>query len=403
MKKKSISRSAETEFLSLTEIAFFLIFPGFFIYHFLIGKEYITSFLGGYSTSIAVILAPFMLVIYCRTIINNRKNFLFIDFLFLIFLAYFIAITVINLLIGTDVTIANTLLATVPQFLVLFIVVKLIDPGRPVFKNCLIGFYILLTLLIFFNVQDGQFVAANLNVQSTEDRLADYQSFAFVYIVIALYVVTNLQSSISRFLVYLTAMFALFLNGARSEFAGFCLCIPIVEFCFSRHKSLFFIFGLTALLIGVSSTAFIVEMLPENRVLMILKEYRGDDSVIERENLLRVALDTIYNNPFFGSFASYRPGEYAHNIISAWVDLGLLGFFIYVILLVVPAANMVFIFNKFSKDSDYILALCFLFLIVFLVILAKHFTYQMLPVALAAYARVVTTGRSLAYRSVVRA
>ena len=337
----------------------------------------------------AIILAPFLIINYCQTILQNRNNFLFVDFWFLAFLTYFVLVVGFNLLIGTDIAIAKTLLAVTPQFLVLFIVVKLVNPQIPRFRNWVTLLYVLLTLLIFLNIQDGQFVVATADARLTEDRLADYQSYAFVYLVISIYIVTGLRSRTKRFAIYTSALAALFLNGARSEFVGFFMCIPIIELCLSKYKSVFLILGIAAITTSIILLPIILELLPENRVLMILKEYKQDDSVIERQNMAQLAWDTISSYPIFGSFASYKPGEYAHNIISVWVDLGLLGFTIFVLLIVIPVADMMLRFGKQSNNSDFILAFCLLLLVVLLTTMAKHFTYQLLPVALAAYARVV--------------
>jgi O-antigen ligase len=96
---------------------------------------------------------------------------------------------------------------------------------------------------------------------------------------------------------------------------------------------------------------------------------------------------TVTSNPVLGDYGSYPVGEYAHNLFSVWVDLGLLGFLLFSTLLLVPLVHLLTQFNARARDPEYVLALTVLILSIALFLTSKNFTYQLLPVAVGLYSR----------------
>lgn len=377
----------------LMRLAFYLIFPGFFIYHFLIAEQYLPPFLGGYSTSISVLLFPFLCLAYAKHALQKIRHFSFIEVGFLVFTVYFGFVVLFHVALGADTAIAGPLLAIIPQFIAIFIVAKLVNPATPEFKRDSIFFFVVLTGIIFLNTSDGVFSVSNLDTQLAADHFADYQGYAFVYIVTALFLLTNLRLKWMRGSVYVTAIPGLLFNGARTEFVGFFAVALFIEFCLTRHKMEIFV-AAVALLLGILALhGLIGGILPDNRVLALIANYQMDESVIARMRLLHAAWDTLGNHPFLGSFASYEPGEYVHNVLSAWVDVGLLGFLAYLALMVYPMVDLLSRFSKHSRDPSYILTLSVVILVVIFSIAAKHFTYQMFPIAVGLYARFIMVNR----------
>jgi hypothetical protein len=60
-------------------------------------------------------------------------------------------------------------------------------------------------------------------------------------------------------------------------------------------------------------------------------------SHLARELLFENGLDIISNNLIFGSYGAYTDidgiGSYPHNLTSAWVNLGILGFILYIVII----------------------------------------------------------------------
>jgi hypothetical protein len=71
----------------------------------------------------------------------------------------------------------------------------------------------------------------------------------------------------------------------------------------------------------------------DNRILELL-DLSQSTSANKRHHLTVYAMQTIAAHPILGDYASYKPGYYSHNVLSAWVDLGLFGF---VYLLAIPS------------------------------------------------------------------
>ena len=83
----------------------------------------------------------------------------------------------------------------------------------------------------------------------------------------------------------------------------------------------------------------LITSIPDNRILELL-DLSHSTSANKRHHLTMHAVQTIKAHPFLGDYASYAPGYYSHNILSAWVDLGLFGFIYLNAILVIPALPM---------------------------------------------------------------
>jgi O-antigen ligase len=200
--------------------------------------------------------------------------------------------------------------------------------------------------------------------------------------------VISLAKSIgARFLLYGLATSTLFLNGARSEFSAVLFLVPILELYYTKNK-LYSIFPLFFLLIlfGVNAES-IVGMLPDNRTLQLL-DLSHSSSGVARQRLASAAWRTISENPIFGDFASYPDGDYAHNILCAWVDFGLFGFVFFAALLVWPAFQL-FADGYFLKlkYSDFVLACSFVCITILWVLTAKNIPDMSVGAALGAFAK----------------
>ena len=170
----------------LALLAFCLIFPGFFVYHFLVGKEYIPGLLGGYSTSMALLMLPFLATAYFREIFRPRQRPRIVDAAFSALMLYFAVVVLINMGLGTRMEVATPLLAIVVQFVSIFMVMALIDPSDIRFKVAVVGSFVVLTSIILLNATEGTFVVAALDLQTTDESIANYQGYAFVYTIIVL-------------------------------------------------------------------------------------------------------------------------------------------------------------------------------------------------------------------------
>jgi len=127
-------------------------------------------------------------------------------------------------------------------------------------------------------------------------------------------------------------------------------------------------------------------ILADHRVLGLL-ELAADESALERRDQLAAAFRTIEARPLFGSYASYEPGWYAHNILSSWVDMGLLGL---ALVTVVSFSPLMGLLARGSPDSRHLWfapALGSAIVVALLLLVAKTYTYQMILVAAGLHCR----------------
>ncbi|MEJ6002162.1 O-antigen ligase family protein [Paucibacter soli] len=371
----------------LVRICFYWLLPGFFIYHTLVGKEFLPGLLGGYSTAMSAILLLPMSFAYAQHLLESREHRLPLDTVYAGFVFYYASVLAVQFAIGARGNAVADQFGIIFQFLTLFMLARLAPLGDPNFQRWLLAFLVLMTAIIAFNADEGTFAVAALDLQGFNENLANYQAFAFVYSVVMLYVVAPMQQRWQRVLVYLFGIPTLFLNGARTEFIGILLLFSTIEFLDSKHKAITLLVTSSMLAIGIASLPLLADLYPESRTVLLFLDYSDDVSANERAQMLRDGWRSIAGSPWIGSFQSHARGEHIHNALSAWVDLGLLGFIVFVVLIAVPAVDLFLLQRLSFRNPTYRLAFSLVFLTALFAITAKHYTHQLFPLALGIYAR----------------
>lgn len=198
-------------------------------------------------------------------------------------------------------------------------------------------------------------LATTLHAEGPE-VFASYQGFARSMMVTSLLLLAVTKGGYLRYGITLLSMVTLFLLGGRSEMLGFLFAVLVFEsamaMAISRHIPRWITMGLLVLA-GV--TFYIDELLAitaNSRVLNLLS-LRTDSSWLARNEFNQIAVDTIMDNPFFGAYGSHFEvgerdgGAGAHNILSAWVMLGLPGFITIALLAI---GSFLLAFKSFIKS-----------------------------------------------------
>src|SRR5688572_10914336 len=89
-------RHEKNEGSSFALLAFAAIFPGFALYHTLVGLGFVSPFLGGYSTAIAVVLLPGLAIVYLRELART-KQYSALEGVFGFFVLYFVVTALVHL------------------------------------------------------------------------------------------------------------------------------------------------------------------------------------------------------------------------------------------------------------------------------------------------------------------
>lgn len=373
--------------LATIHLAFLLLFPGFFFYQTLLGLGTISAFLGGYFSIISLVIILPLIFFYSIEIKQGRNYFSKTDLYFIIFLAYFFFVIAINFSSGANSTIVKTHLLSIIYLINIFIIFKIIDLNDKILKIISIASLMIMSAIIFYFSANGSFNLTLLGESKNQESLATYQGFARSYLLTFVVTISFIRSITKRILIYCIAIPALFLNSARSEFAAMLFLIPIIEIYYSKNKlnialAIFIILAI----IGINFEQ-ILEILPSNRTLELIDLSQSSSANLRHYRTLQ-AIQTINENPILGDYASYEAGTYSHNILSAWVDLGLLGFIYLLAILTFPALRL--FFNGFflrTKSGEFILAFSLICIALLLVFTSKTFDEMVIGAALGAYAK----------------
>lgn len=365
--------------------AFFLLFPGFFFYHSLLGLGVMGAVLGGFFAPASLLVVLPLVYMYLMRIRREPSRLTKPDIAFGVFLAYFFAVVAANAALGARMVHVVHHILGILFLLNVFLIYKAIDFSGRQFRR--IGLLSLLAMsgIVFSFSIDGVFYLGALGIAKDAESLATYQGFSRSYLFTFVPIIAYTRSPWLRMLLYCIGAPTLFFNTARSEFIALLFLIPIVEFYHSRNKlAVAFVFA--ALVVTVSIyLQDIIALLPHNRILELL-DLSQSTSASKRHHLTVYAIQTINNHPFLGDFGSYPPGLYAHNVLSAWVDLGFVGFAYLMVMITAPAIVM-FIREYFSSRnySQFLLPFSLASITVLLLLTSHFFTDMLIGATLGCY------------------
>ena len=381
-RRRNANRSA-----LIMEGAFLLLFPGFFFYHTLLGLGLIHAVLGGYFAVIALLVFLPLAWIYVRQAFADQRYFGKTDLYFMLYLLYFAVICLVNAVAGANPAIVGTHVLALVYSIDIFIIFKGIDFDARRFRTLALCSLAAMSAIVFWFSVDGSFYLGALGIAKDPDSVATYQGFSRSYLFTLVPLLAFTDKRRWRVVLYCLAAPTLFVNTARSEFAAALLLIPVIEFYFAKHKVTLFIFSAFLIFLVNANLDLILQQLPSNRTLELL-DLSQSTSANLRHHLSEAALRTIVDNPLLGNYASYASGYYAHNILSAWVDLGLFGIVYLLALLFIPAIQLILrgYFNK-EKSDQFIFAFALLSITVLLLFGSHYFTDMLIGATLGAYAR----------------
>lgn len=361
--------------------AFFVIFPAYIVYQILVQKAVIRPYLGGYFTAgIALGLPLLLLAAYAKP--RLRVRFDLVEWLFLLFMALFgISIAVgVYFQVTPDILKPNAI--AWGSFVVLYLF-GLLFPWGNLTATCWSQLvFCALLPLILLNSANGQLIGGGYISPEIGMEL-NYQAVAMTYIVVALAAIPPGRVLV-RYAGYAAAIIALYMIGARSEFVAFALMACVIEFCMAKRKVLLVVLGIGGAIALLVLAHTMLGTLPGSRILG-LSDISEDQSVIARAALTSNAWLSISTWPVLGDFGSYQPGNYAHNILSAWVDMGLPGVVTLILLLVFAGANLILSYSDQIRTPVFLVAAALLVANLMLLLVAKYYTYQLLPIAIGAY------------------
>jgi hypothetical protein len=367
------------------QAAFLLLFPGFFFYQTLIGMGALGAFLGGYFAIVSIVLFFPLGYAYCHAVKRAGYRVAPTDMQFGFFLTYFLAIVLINAVFGANTTTVETHLLSILYFVNIYLIFKNIDLHSRQAMGLALASLLLMSTTIFLLSRGGSFQPEQLGDPRDPDSVATYQGFARSYALTFVAVICFTRAALARLALFCIAVAALFLNGSRSELVAVAFLLPIVELY--RAKSWLHVLCIVLLLIAAAivDPATLEGFLPDSRVWELF-DLSHSGSAHARHELTLQALRTVAAHPLLGDYASYPPGGYSHNLLSAWVDLGIFGFAYLLFMLLSTAVKLCAGWLVRARSDYFLLAWSLICMSLLLLLTAKTFDDMFAGAAMGAYA-----------------
>jgi len=312
-------------------LAFFLLFPAFYFFHYLLAVDALNLKIGFWGQ----VSAGFFLIccsVFLPKILEICSSDKLISFGFAFFIIYCCFSIIGHSLISTNEYTDQANVesgAMLISWVALFGVGVLSNFNDTHMKKILFFSYLVMFIIAAIYTDRDYFVLEFTNLPG-EQNIASYQGFARSAAITIFAIACQIHRKQNRVIFFLTSLPLLFLLGARSEFYGFVFSFFFLEFFRSIRRPsnlvLFFIFPVIIAL----ATLFFIDNLPSSRQLSAL-DLDSDSSWSARTEMANFAWQQILESPIIGVYGGHymfngEAGAYAHNILSAWVSFGLLGF-----------------------------------------------------------------------------
>jgi hypothetical protein len=324
------------------QFAFYALFVGFFFYHQAADNELIPRFLGGYFGVVSVFVslllgAKFVLRLSSSSSYSIKLSVF--DFSFFLLLFFIVSVAAINYVIGDLAGRSEMLLWSISGVffnLVVYMIGRSYEFSVANSRLMLLTGAVMLAV-VYLNSVDGRFYVWRPYV---DDNTPTYQGYGRSLVLVGFLLIAYSRNIAQAVLTSAAFIPALFLNGGRTEFILFIVSF-LCLLAYSVARMRYGLIGLLAMSFIIISAGLLLaptlqSILPDSRILELF-ELSISSSALERAHLTDVALATVSQNPLLGDYGSYfitesGVGSYAHNLLSAWVNLGFLGFMGYAIL-----------------------------------------------------------------------
>ena len=309
-------------------ICFTFLFPGFYFYNFALGQGVAAPFLSGYFAPVALCL--FLLIIrrWSRPGIMCTVNKATAFFFFILFLTLVRSAVDYSSQNSLEENSFSIWLAQGALYMALFYFVALFVSLPSKYQIPLIATLVLMCVCAYTTYSvSGRFEFPN---SQYNNHISSYQGTGRSILVSAFMAFALSKSFYARAFVFYVAVLALFFNGSRSEFVFFVTSSLALETLQYHFRALRFIFPIAFACLAI----YLIGGGQSSRILALVISPDSSASLIARGEYTAIAWDSISQSPIVGApgdyVAKHGIGGYAHNLLSAWVNLGLLGILSYI-------------------------------------------------------------------------
>lgn len=387
-------------------IGFFVLFPGFILYHTLVAMGLIPALLGGLFGMVSVM----MFLVYCALLpsqlyqlVATTRGYAVITLAFFVYVLLW-ATAHYGLIGGSLMRAALTqTIETLVLWLVLFVMGYRVPLASPRLARAFwIAFALTTGYLLFHVVTTGQwmFFARRMIEAEAEagDSVSTYQGYARSALVLLILLIAISERAVVRAGLIVLGAFVMFVLGARSELYAFLSLSALLLMLWAglSVKYMVTLIAVVAVLIVLVASQF--ESLAGSRQLQVF-DLSGNSSWLARQNLGQRAVDQILASPLMGRFGGHigsadMTGGYAHSMLSAWVNYGLLGFVFYVGLTVSAFLGATYrMFVVGDRAAWWVFAFSINFVCLLLIVLAKPVFWPLPALGWGAFANALVATR----------
>ncbi|MEL4427505.1 hypothetical protein AAEH84_17130 [Shewanella indica] len=369
---------------NLANVLYLVSIPICLIYYVLTSYELIPPLLGGYypyAFLFSLVLMLFFISLSYLRLSKIKLNA--IDLTVIAFSIYGLVKIASDYSLGKylDDNIRDSFSAIV-YFISIYVVFKYVD-----LESKYVLFLQVLSLMIFvvgtaMQLSSGAIV---LIISQSNNLIASYQYIAVFFILVSLPLSLSIDKKSFKYTLYLLSIVFLFFNGARTEFVSYLVSVFIIEYLSSKNKMVFLVFLFLLTLLFVFIYVGVSERfdLGNNRVVDLIVNLNNTSSGNARAVLAEQGYGFIDGNIFWGGFDGYSKGEYIHNVFSVWVDLGIIGFLLYQIMLVVAFSSFLLMYKAgFIYDDKFKLALSIFIPAFLFVLISKSYGYLLVSASI---------------------
>ena len=322
---------------------FIALFPGYFVYHFLLSVGVMPAFIGGLMGNVAILIAAFAIFLSFYLLrdgvwggLNPSKLFLFAW----CFYGTWGAMGALTVLGESHAAWAvREVVAMLVYWLAMFFVGSLFKldgwVSKAAFTVAVVSVLVslLASVVLYASLLGPLYVFSP--PEDAEVASSTYQGAGRSIVITTVVAAAYVSGQWRQLGILALAALALLSLGSRTYFVAgvgclvFWACVAAV-----RHKKLIAL----SLFVGLAGTIAysIREFVAETRAGELV-DLAGSASWQERVNVMNRAWNAISSNPLLGDFGYHiremGTGTYAHNALSAWPEFGLLGFLLYCFLI----------------------------------------------------------------------
>ena len=343
----------------LRALPFLALFPGFFAYHWAALNGWTPLVLGGYVNEVSALVCVGFVLAWSISLLVGRRlavHWTAVDTCFALFMAWFAATVLLHVLIASTPGVTKSHIASWVQLLACYLAVRHVS--LELVRTPLLWMAGLFSVALLWAAQTD--LLGLLLRGSDESSAATYQGLARAVLITAAFGLAGQRLRLIRWSGYMITLFVLFMVGARSEIVGAAILFGVLEVAASRRPMV------TAMVVAASTALRAIvlfgaldtlsDFFPGSRFFALLMEGSGDASVVERASYQELAWQAVLESPMLGNYGHYEhvasSGAYAHNWLSAWVDLGLMGLLLFTALHLIAAWSAALVYRSAAASGD---------------------------------------------------